>query len=64
MSWSQPRASKLVGSVMRKIIGMRPAWKRKYLFLSIPIQQGNEEKGDIQHIPSSQSRTDIVIHIL
>ena len=31
MSWSQPGAWVLVGSVIRKIIGIRPAWKRKYL---------------------------------
>jgi hypothetical protein len=31
MSWSQVGASGLEGSVMRKTMGMRPAWNRKYL---------------------------------
>lgn len=36
ISWSQAGASVLVGSVMRKMIGMRPAWKRKYSMYQAP----------------------------
>lgn len=31
MSWSQLGADGLEGSVMKNTMGIRPAWKRKYL---------------------------------
>lgn len=31
ISWNQLGASALVGSVIKRIIGIKPAWKRKYL---------------------------------